>query len=449
MLVHAISLEYMNNDLKCVTKLNPIEIDIVRISARAAAASLAGQSGREATNSEAVCQSYLHTLVEVENTLGALDDRHYPPPRFEIRDEQKIGQVAEYNGFGRFRTDFDIEYLAGEATRTPIMRPIELTLVKDKVLDFVSAAAAMRHALNLCVLMANQKDTVKNSYTLRLCLISHLFTRVIPLPLAVGHPDRNRTCFWHAQDMRYETQQDFLALLAMLSRHFATTALSVKITRSGDAIRMLTFACMATVADAVMRKIACDIPSQVSLHYSGRAKGPVKPFAFDMGNFAEESEFLKFSTPEGTAARAQVLDYFYQLKRHTREDHLMFRFDVSNECSYGDKLFIDQLCVQLGFARGREKEYITGVDRNMLDHYPELGHFRDLVFLFKLVMVPTTDQLPELKPWNAEDVALNWSVKEASKTPPQGMYVVRAFDRELTCEQVQVSSGLGLGPRLS
>ena len=60
---------------------------------------------------------------------------------------------------------------------------------------------------------------------------------------------------------------------------------------------------------------------------------------------------------------------------------------VSNECSYGDKLFVDQLCVQLGFARGREKEYITGVDRNMLDHFPEIGHFRDLVFLFKLVMV--------------------------------------------------------------
>ena len=69
--------------------------------------------------------------------------------------------------------------------------------------------------------------------------------------------------------MRQETQANILHLLSMLSQHFATASLSVKSTRSGDAVRMLTFACMATICDATLRKIACDIPLQSSLHYSG------------------------------------------------------------------------------------------------------------------------------------------------------------------------------------
>ena len=70
---------------------------------------------------------------------------------------------------------------------------------------------------------------------------------------------------------------------------------------------MLTFACMATICDVVMRKLACDVPSQSSLHYSGEAPGPVRPFGFRVDRFAEESEFLKFSAPEAASARTQVL----------------------------------------------------------------------------------------------------------------------------------------------
>lgn len=51
--------------------------------------------------------------------------------------------------------------------------------------------------------------------------------------------DREKRCFWQSQEIRYETQADILRLLNMLCRHFATASLSVKITRSGDAIRMV------------------------------------------------------------------------------------------------------------------------------------------------------------------------------------------------------------------
>lgn len=59
----------------------------------------------------------------------------------------------------------------------------------------------------------------------------------------------------------------------LVSRHFAAASLSLKVTRSFDAVRMLTMSCLAALADVVMRVKACDTPSACSLQYSGRAQG--------------------------------------------------------------------------------------------------------------------------------------------------------------------------------
>jgi len=286
----------------------------------------------------------------------------------------------------------------------------------------------LSHAVSLCVLLANQRAVIRNSYTLRVCMIQHLFMRVVPMPLPLKHPDRNKRCFWHAQPMRHETQADLLRLLNLLSKHFATASLSVKTTRSGDAVRMLTFASMATVCDALMRKLACDIPAVTSLHYSGRALGPVTAFAFDLGNLEEETEYLLLTTPEEVATRTQVLDYFFDLKATVTPDHKLFAFEHGCEINIADKRFIDQICLQMGFDRGLALEYLTGQEDVLLHHYPELGYFRDLVFMFKLVMVPTSDKLPELKQWLPKDATLKWSMD-------QNKYVVEGFGRKLDCTQ--------------
>ena len=43
---------------------------------------------------------------------------------------------------------------------------------------------------------------------------------------------------------------------------------------------------------------------------AGLAKGPVLPFGFDIGMYAEESEGAFFPSPELQTARTQMLDYF-------------------------------------------------------------------------------------------------------------------------------------------
>lgn len=199
-------------------------------------------------------------------------------------------------------------YNAGDARKAPIYRPIELTKIKDEVHSFNDVANALRHCAIMCTKLAYQRDLVKNTYCIRVALIQHLFTRVIPLPLPINHPRRSQQCFWHAKsrEMRYETQTDILRLLNVVSQHFSCAALSLHVSRSFDAARILTMACVATVADAVMRKTACDIPSQLSLHYSGDVDGPTYPFGVEMRQFATESVLFLLPDPALVVVRTQV-----------------------------------------------------------------------------------------------------------------------------------------------
>ena len=63
----------------------------------------------------------------------------------------------------------------------------------------------------------------------------------------------------------------FMRLLQQVSRHFVCSSLSLMVTRSFDAVRLMTMAAIATVADATVRLRACDIPSMFSLHLDGAA----------------------------------------------------------------------------------------------------------------------------------------------------------------------------------
>jgi hypothetical protein len=96
------------------------------------------------------------------------------------------------------------------------------------------------------------------------------------------------------QPMKYERQVDLLRLLRLLTRHFTSCCMSLRVTRSFDAARILTMASIATVADSLMRVRASDVPSMLSLHFNGDApptpRFDLRPYGIDMGPFAKQSE---------------------------------------------------------------------------------------------------------------------------------------------------------------
>mmetsp|Transcript_15429 Transcript_15429/g.33214 ORF Transcript_15429/g.33214 Transcript_15429/m.33214 type:complete len:1344 (-) Transcript_15429:16-4047(-) len=351
--------------------------------------------------------------ARISTLLGPLDQMRLPP-QLSLSNRGSVPWGACLPMFGQFRRDCSVEYLAGKSTLPPILRPVELSLVPEHVDDFNQVALALRHCVNVCTILDNQKDLIRNTYSIRVALIQHLFIQVIPLPLPRNHPRRADHCFWYSRAMRYETQADILRLLELLGRHFVSASLSMTVTRSSDAARIITMAAVATVADAVVRICACDIPSQFSLHYDGQAAGPVHPFAFEIGYLVEESGFLSFHDPYLTTARTQILDYFTALGDTIRSDHVLFRFEQTMTFGSPERRLLNQLCVQMGFDRVNGNRgmarYFSGEDPALVDHYPELGLFRDIVFLFKALLAPTSTSLPEVRRWKSTDARLFWSV---------------------------------------
>lgn len=191
---------------------------------------------------------------------------------------------------------------------------------------------------------------------------------------------------------------------------------------------MLTTACIAAITDCVLRTRACDIPSLLSLHYSGQAEGPVSAFGFDAGYFRLESDNAKLADPYLQIVRSQCLDYFTQVRNTIKDGNIIFRFESSMEFEGGERALLDQLCLEMGFPRGEELPmYLSGENTLVLDNFPELGFFRDIVYLFKALLAPSSESLPELRPWRARDAALGWGYKS------EGGFVVRGFGSKLKC----------------
>lgn len=55
-----------------------------------------------------------------------------------------------------------------------------------------------------------------------------------------------------------------------------------------------------------------------------------------------------------------------------------------------------QICLQMGFNRDNPWLYLSGDNPELLDVYPELAYLRDIVYLLKAFMAPTSDALPEV-----------------------------------------------------
>jgi len=79
--------------------------------------------------------------------------------------------------------------------------------------------------------------------------------------------------------------------------------------------------------------------------------------------------------------------------------------------------------------------YLSGESRLLLENFPELGFFRDMVFLFKMLMVPTSESLPEICAWMPLDALLSWR-----HDPSAAVFVVSAFGRTLNAAAITRSA---------
>ena len=378
-----------------------------------------------------------------------------PPQCAAAPPAADVAAATAFPFFGRLlREPSSVEDLAGTAPPLPFLRPVQLTSIMEEVLCAHDAVVAMQQALYECTLLAAQSALVPNSAALRVALLQQLVTETIPLPLPLDHEERPSRCFWASEPLRYETQAQLLRLLALLGQHHGAATSCLELTRELDAARIVATACLAAVADAVMRTRACDTPSTLSDHYAGRAGGPSQPFGVDHFAFVVESETLKFTEPSLLVARGMVLDYFASVRRVVPPSCRLFRWEYPAAFGRAELLLVGQLCAQIGFPTGADAFgmheggggrtegatavvdesirasgsvaadeptndpslplYLTGELPELLLLFPELGAFRDLNFLFKLFMCPESAMLPQRAHWRPSDAALVWSHRRGS-----------------------------------
>ena len=158
---------------------------------------------------------------------------------------------------------------AGTAHGLPRYTPIDMLQQPAIVRTLDEAVNALRHCDRLCTLIAVQVHCVKNTNFLKIAMIQHTMTVLLPLPRPEGDP-KAKECVWRSP-MLYAQQLDAMLLLQRLVEHFAASVFGVDHTRSLDAVRMVVPACIAAVADCIMRQIAADLPSEVCIHLSGRS----------------------------------------------------------------------------------------------------------------------------------------------------------------------------------
>ena len=72
-------------------------------------------------------------------------------------------------------------------------------------------------------------------------------------------------------------------------------------------------ACIAAIGDCLLRQIATDIPSEVSVHLRGDGTTKRKGFAISSAALARQSAIIPCHTAELNTARTCALDYFAAL----------------------------------------------------------------------------------------------------------------------------------------
>ncbi|CEL97859.1 unnamed protein product [Vitrella brassicaformis CCMP3155] len=349
----------------------------------------------------------------------------------------RVAGWEEFDLMGGFRRDEDVDKLAGEAKDPPVLVPVQLTDIPEKVVTFADVSTTLRKCVRVCTLLANQRCDIDNSAAFRLALIQHLVTKVLPVPLPLSAPDRPAKCFWASQQITRAVQHDILRHLHLIGLHLVTASLSVIPSRPIDASRLTSLAALATLADATVRLMATDDPSGLSRHYGGYPDG--RPFWFDLTEFASESEYFMYAEPHLAIVRWQVLEYLTELKGLSATSSVgkqLFRFEDGMAFDTGTAELLNRLAVDTAFSTDETDlaQYYTGEKGGIATLFPELGYLRDLVFYFKALLNPTSDQLPAIRSWDPESAAIQWSYTHANK---QGKLAAFAFDKSLECARFQ------------
>ena len=457
----AVDLAYAEIELAPPSSMDPEDTRILKLTGRNLA-NFASKMDANTVGDGTLGQSLSSTwdlLDKLHQKIGvtasrAMDQYSHGLSKSALNDDFSKGSIkslrtdagsAAYPLFGRLRRDdYEnvVKKLMGEPRPDPILIPAVLTDEKlpHVATDYTTASSSLQRVADACSLLLQQRRLIKNAPAFAASAAQYAVTVMLPMPNSDP-----RYCFWRKNDMRRETQLNLLFLIRRICRIYSAATVCVQQSRGLVAIRSITFASAACIADAICRVKAVDDPSTFALHYSGLCEGPTHAFAIEAGAFDTLGSNLPIYDPNLCSLRFRCLDY---LREMTYNDHgvkrnTVFNFDNSMVPTEGDIVLAMQLSIQLALARpypatdeallNHTSNLISGTNGSILEVLPEFGYFRDIVFHFKHALSgksQTVEDIPKNKTWLPSDATLHWRVKRKDKDKEdiRLYYDVKAFE---------------------
>jgi thiol-disulfide isomerase/thioredoxin len=353
--------------------------------------------------------------------------------------------------FDRLLRHGDVD--AGPQKQLRSYAPVDYLQQPAQVTCLDAAIAALRYCDRLCTRVFVQGHCIKNGHFHNIALIQYTFTQLLPLPKPADDVAASN-CIWLNSQVLYAQQLDLMLLLQRIMEHFVAAAFSVDHTRAMDGVRMVVPACIAAVADAVMRKTAQDIPSEVCMHLAGGIRGESaasgvastekkkgkagkgtlcvfgKGFGLSTGELAKQSGVIEVFAPEVNTARTAVLDYFA-----AQDVQKILSWERGEKFEKTTEKFLKQVSSDLAFPMG---ELITPLllsdDRGLLiKNYPEFRCYRDISFYFKFFQNAQLEALSQFQRhdegWAQRHVELSFKYQYESGKGPYQKFVVLSFGR--------------------
>jgi len=418
-------LEMARNDLFKVNELADADVRLLQIATEVLSHEGAqfSEKYRHIAN-PAMLFSFLR-LVEVAKArteaLPCSDDLTKPlPSPLELHDKgmSKRFPHSDFTLFDRFRRE-DVDGLAGPPIGRAKYLPVDFTQVMRKVSTLDQVVDTLRYVDKLCTLISVQTHYIKNPAFLKVALLEHTFAQVIPLPRPQVSTEYE-SCLWRTP-MRYALQLDILILLQRLAEHFTSSALAIRPTRPFDAVRIVVPACIAAIADSVIRRRATDVPSDFSIALMETRSG------LSTSQFAAQSEVIEVHTPELNIARTSVLDYFHGL---ALDNHILTWENGNGFQAETNQLFA-HMAQKLGFPLGGLEAYMTGEGNwhwLIIKNYPEFVCYRDISYFFKLFLNPDPESFPPTAMYKQIDFQLHFQMDPMSPS-----YIVNSRAGKLSC----------------
>ena len=163
-------------------------------------------------------------------------------------------------------------------------------------------------------------------------------------------------------------------------------------------------ACIAAVADVLMRQIATDKPSRACLHLRGTHEA--KGFTIGAAALAKQTDDVVVHTPELNTARTCALDYFAAQSSLPQ----IYGWEASNGLEVQTVKWVRAIAQDLAFPAdiNNVAQYIRDVDHVVIKNFPEFRCYRDIAFYFKFFLTPQLGAFPSKSSYSQRQAQLSF-----------------------------------------